>query len=153
MFIYKFINKILRISLYKTFRFNFHYLKIKQAFKFPILISKRVKVKNFGRGKIIFESKIKPGMLRIGFLQTGTQDSTYSRTIWELKGIIKIKKNAAFGSGSKISIDEGGELILGNDFICTGGSTFICNKHIEFGDHVLVSWDVLFYLWIQIFIL
>ena len=62
------VNKIilLILSLPKTIYINFKYLKFKDAIKLPILVSYNVKLAKT-RGTILIKSKIKFGMIQIGF--------------------------------------------------------------------------------------
>ena len=79
----------------------------------------------------------------MGALELGTQDSYYSRTIWEVSGQLVINGSVGMGRGSRISIGKNATLTLGDRFVITGNSTIICQKEISFGSDCLLSWDVL----------
>lgn len=140
------MNKILKFLIstdwLKTIRINMHYFPLRDAIKLPILIGKRTAI-NKMKGEIIFECPIKTGLLKIGYKYMGMQDHSYERAIWEVEGTIRIKGKVSFGKACKISVLLGAVLSVDDDFLCTGGSTIVCNHLIEIGKHVLMSWDVL----------
>lgn len=113
--------KLFQINILKTLYFNFKYLPFSQARKLPIIIFKGVLL-NKTKGKIeICSSHIKPGLIQIGKRVLGNTDVKYSRTIWELSGNIIFKGHTIIGQGSKITVGEKGNLLLGCDFVITGG--------------------------------
>lgn len=83
------------------------------------------------------------GCIKIGQYNVGTLDIRYDRTIWQNSGTVVFQGKAYIGSGSKLSINHGGMLVLGKDFCITGGSQIICCKEITFGEGCLLSWDIL----------
>lgn len=139
----KSITRILGgVNWIKTIYFNFHYLSIKDAFKLPIFIFKHTKLSEM-QGNVIVNGKMKMGRVKIGQYAVGTLDISYNRTIWQNNGTVVFKGKAHIGSGSKLSITNGGVLVFGNDFCVTGGSQIICSKEIVFGKENLLSWDIL----------
>ena len=136
------VSKILNVLNYKSIYFNFKYLSFKEAIKFPIFISNKVYLKNV-KGKIIIESPISFGMIKIGFGEVGIFDDKRSRTIWNVFGKIIFKGSANIGHGSKISVGEKGILIFGNNFRITAESSIIAHSNITFGNDCLLSWDTL----------
>lgn len=134
------LKKLSDISLYKTLRINFHYFKFKEALRFPILVSRRVKLR-IVKGSVRFDCPIKTGLVQIGFDTLGLVDRRHDRAIWEVQGEVIFKGLAEFGAASKIIV-MGGELTIGNKFAITGLSRIIVAKKITIGDNVLISWDV-----------
>ena len=51
---------------------------------------------------------------------------------------------AFIGRGCKICVEKNAVLSYGEDFSCTGDTTFICTTRIKFGNDCLLSWDILF---------
>lgn len=147
----KIYNKVLRVlrfcvldlSLCKTLRFNFHYLKFSDAIHFPILVSRHVKIKSL-QGSVSVDT-LKMASIRLGFDSIPIFDNVKSRSIWHVaKGAsIRFKGDAYLGQGFKISANTGSELIFGVNFRLTAETTIICNRAIEFGNNVLLSWEML----------
>ena len=108
----------------------------------PIFIYKHTKLQEI-KGKISIEVPITTGMLKIGPHCLGTQDCLYSRTIWELSGLLIIKGKASIGSGCKINVGKEAILTFGNNLNISGNSEIICQKEITFGNNCLLSWDIL----------
>ena len=139
----KSITRILEgVNWIKTIYFNFHYLKFTQAIFFPIIIYRNTKLARMD-GNVVVDENIKWGGVRIGQYGVGTLDVKYNRTIWQNAGTVVFLGKAHIGSGSKLSINNGGMLVFGDDFCITGGSQIICSKEISFGKGCLLSWDIL----------
>ena len=137
------MKKLLHLSIIKTIWFNLKYFRLRDALRFPVLVSRRVKLDKM-EGEITLPSNIKMGMIKIGFDGVGIFDSRYSRAIWSVSGKVNFQGNCTFGQGSKISVGKNGYLTLGNNFIITAESSIVCHLKITFGDDVLISWDNLF---------
>ena len=131
-----------KVNLWKTFYFNFHYFPFKTAIRMPIFIYWRSEPYKM-KGRIVIDAPVSTGMVKFGSHGLGTQDLLYSRTMWEVSGILCIKGKASIGRGSKISVGKDAELTLGKNFVITGNSEIICQKAITFGDDCLLSWDIL----------
>jgi len=126
------------LSIPKIIYFNFKYLRFRDAIKFPILISKRVWIKN-ARGKVQIQSPISFGMIKIGFGDVAIFDSVKSRSIWDVTGTVIFRGRANIGHGVKISVS--GTLILGDSFSISAESSIICKEKVSFGAHCLISWE------------
>jgi len=137
----RFLKILQKINL-KTIYFNFKYLPIKQSIKLPILISRKVYLREVS-GKILIKGPIRPGLIQLGYGNIGIFDNKKSRSIWEVSGTVIFKGRANIGHGSKISVGKNGELILGENFIITAESSLVASKKIEFGNNCLLSWDIL----------
>lgn len=140
--ILKFLKKILKINLWKTLYFNFHYFPFKVAIKLPVFIYFRSNLFLMD-GKIVINSPVSTGMVIFGAHGLGTQDKFYQRTIWEVSGTLIIEGQTKIGRGCKISIGKNGVLKLGENFTITGNTSIICQKEIIFGNNCLLSWDIL----------
>lgn len=127
-------------SLPKTLRFNLHYFPFKTAIRCPVMVSKRVYLREL-HGKVTIPKDADTGSIRIGFGDVGHYDRRRSRAIWQVSGEVVFNGTAYIGHGSKISVR--GRLELGDGFNITAESTIVCAKDIRFGNDCLVSWDVL----------
>lgn len=137
-------KKILRIilGLPKSIYINFKCLPIKNAIKFPVLVSHRTKFHEL-KGKIIIESQIKTGMILIGI--EGSATLTYQPTILELNGNIICKGPLNIGGASEIvTVNSSSYISFGKRVNFTGGVKIICRKSIKFGNDCIISWDTQF---------
>lgn len=133
---------LLRRINFNTLYFNFRYLPWKQAFRLPVLVSGKTKLRKLS-GNIIFECPIKTGLVQIGFGNIGLFDRDVSRTVWEVYGTVIFRGKAHIGHGSKIVVGAGGVLRFGKNFgISAETSVFVSNR-VEFGDDCLLSWEIL----------
>lgn len=126
------------LSFPKTLRFNFHYFPFTIAIKLPVVVSHKTYLREL-HGKVLLPDSIRTAMIKIGFGDVGHYDRKYSRSIWQVSGIIDFKGNAAIGHGSKISVR--GKVTFGENFNMTAESTIVCAREIAFGNNCLISWD------------
>ena len=127
-------------SIPKTLRFNLHYFPFKTAIKCPVMVSRRVYLREL-HGKVTIPENADTASVKIGFGDVGHYDRKRSRSIWQVSGEVDFKGKASIGHGSKISVR--GKLELGDGFNITAESTIVCAKDIRFGNDCLLSWDVL----------
>lgn len=108
---------------------------------FPVLVSSRIKIGKISRGSIEINSN-RVGTVKIGF---GGVEGVPSS-----KGYIRIDDNArvvfsgraSFAQGSVILIGKGATVVYGDGF--SAGKNFFqsCNGFNEFGNDVLIGWNV-----------
>lgn len=129
-------------GIWKSFVFNFHYFPLKQAIKFPVIISSNCKLDTL-HGKCYIDAPVKTGMVLFGVGPSGLFDHRVDKSLLCLTsgGELHFKGNARFGPGTRII--NNGKMIIGNNFTITGSTKIICSKAISFGNDVLISWDVL----------
>ncbi|MGJ8548652.1 acyltransferase [Winogradskyella wichelsiae] len=136
----KYIYVVKHINL-KTLHFNFKYLPFKKALRLPFFIARNVYLKK-ADGEVVINSRIRTGMIKIGYGDVSIFDKKRDRTIWKLTGKVIFNGNTDIGHGSCLSI--GGLLELGDNFNITAKSSIICSTNIKFGNNVLISWECLF---------
>lgn len=107
----------------------------------PVFLFKGVELYGL-RGGVKISCPISCGMIRLG----GRGVSIFDKTcyfVWDNHGSVEFRGAAYIGSGSKISVAEGGFLSLGNYFSVSAHSSIACKKKIYFGDNCRLSWDIL----------
>lgn len=124
----------------KTIVFNFKYLPLKHALKFPFIVSHRVALQKMG-GKIEIHAPIKTNMIRLGFHENPAFDRR-DRAVWHNTGTVIFKGFAYIGNGNCIA--NTGTLTLGNNFQMSGNSKLVCKHNTTFGEDVLIGWSCLF---------
>lgn len=129
------------LGIPKSIVFNFYYFDFLTAIKFPVFISKNVKISKLG-GTVKINST-KTGGVKIGFGDVGIFDISKRRTIWDVQGEVVINGKAFIGHGSKIVVCDGAKLIINNKFRASAELAIVCTEYIEFGIQNLISWDVL----------
>lgn len=122
--------------------FNFKYFDFKTAIKLPFIIANKVSLFVMD-GSISLECTPRFGLVKFGVSSIGTVDRKYERTVWEVNGKLTVHGEASIGAGSRISIDETGELEIGNNFTISGRTTINANQHITFGQDCMLSWDIM----------
>jgi acetyltransferase-like isoleucine patch superfamily enzyme len=134
------MNKIIgEISVVKTLRFNFHYLKFRDAIRLPVIISRHVLI-NSMKGNVEFQCQVRSGTVRIGFSTVPVFDRYKSRAVWNVGGgRIIFRGRTVIGQGCRIG--SGGTLVFGENFQVTAETTIICDESITFGREVLCSWQ------------
>lgn len=137
----KYLRAISKLN-FKTIRFNLRYFKLADALKFPVLISGNVYLRTC-EGKIVIEAPLRFGMIEIGYGAVGIFDDKKDRAIWHNMGEVIFERNANIGHGSKISVNKGARLRMGENFRITANSTIFSSTDISFGKDCLLSWDIL----------
>lgn len=127
---------------WRTLYLNFKYLSLKDAIRFPILVSSNCQLKLVG-GNVSIVGEIRTGMILIGIGDVGIFDERKQRSIWQVEGNIIFKGSASFGHGSRISVGKTGTIIVGDKFAITGASSIVCHKKISLGNRTTISWEVL----------
>lgn len=132
-------KNLCEVSIIKTLRFNFHYLRFREAVKFPLLISRHVLI-NSMRGSLIIRGPLCTGLIKIGFGSVPVFDRYKSRSVWNVgAGTVIFEGKAKLGQGCRIG--SGGVLTMGKNFQVTAETTIICEESITFGNDVLCSWQ------------
>lgn len=127
------------LSLPMIVYINFKLLPFMQAIKLPIIVSRYVKIKAL-KGKIVFNTPIKFGLIKFGIGGSGT--AFYKITVIEHFGTIYCNGKVQFGGGCQIcTVDKDSKLILGNNIIFTGECHLVSKKSIIIGDNTIVSWN------------
>jgi len=124
----KIIKLILAMNI-KTLYFNFKYLPLLQAIKLPVFISQKV-VFLKTKGTVKIYGKIRSGMIQIGFPSVGIFDHSYSRSIWQVSGIVIFHGKAFLGQGTKLSVR--GTVEFGDNFITSAETSIIADKNNKF---------------------
>lgn len=133
------VNILIHLN-YKTLRFNFKYLKLSDALKFPFFLKNNVLLDNL-KGSVKIIGEIRPGMIRLGYGQVGHFDKR-NRCIWSVEGNVVFRGGALLKFGSKIVVGKGAYLEIGDGFRISPNSAIICFWKIVFGSSCRVSWDV-----------
>ncbi len=136
------IDKIVKLIRYasglpKSIYVNFRLLPPHQAIQLPIMVSRKTKLRSLS-GKAHL-TKIKTGIVRIGFGGTDMLDYRYNRTILKITGDIYFNGKTKIAVGAKINVS--GELYLGHHFDITGDAIIICAKKISIGDNTMIAWQ------------
>ena len=131
------------ISFPKSFIINWKLFGMKEAFLCPVFIANSVKCKGIKKGSIVVEAGDKyRGMINIGF--GGSLGICANRTGYFIigdTGRVVFKGTAGLAHGSSLRVDNG-DLIFGNSFSCNKNCFISCSEGIEFGDDVLLGWNV-----------
>ena len=127
------------IGIPKSLYVNFRLLPFKEAIKLPIIVSTNTKLLSLkGKAKL---SKIKTGIVRIGFTGAEMIDYKTNPTMLRIDGEIEFKGKVKIARGNKIIVY--GKLSLGNNFITTGNNIIICNKKIKIGSDTMFAWETI----------
>lgn len=135
----KIISEIIKVII-PSIIFNLRYLPFKQAIRVPILINKGHLYNT--DGKIIIDAPIKFGMIRLGFF--GGHMYPDNGIHWtQYGGTIIFKGKCIIGNNSFIVQGKDSTLIFGDDFLASTSLKIISFKHVEFGNHTRMGWEVL----------
>ena len=134
------LHIFLKCNFIKTLYLNFQMLPFKEAVRLPIWIYGKITFRSL-RGEIVIDSKIYPGMIRVGrkdwYVSTNTPQS-----IWTINGTLKFKGKINIYHGSYILVSKNGYLEIGTNgtFIGTDNK-IICFDKIVIGNNVQITWE------------
>ncbi len=129
----------------KTIYINFKNFDLCDAIKFPIVVSRHVKIKNLKKDSIVIKRKLKPFMIQFGF--GGSEDlyhynPTRSLLFFRNNGqIVFTGDKARFSPHFSILVDSS-IIEFGDGFTCNNGCSFSSMHGIKFGDNCLVGGNV-----------
>lgn len=127
-------------NVLKTLYVNFKMLRFKEAIKLPIWIYGKMSFRSL-KGKIIIDSPIYPGMIRIG-RKDWYVTTNISQSIWTINGVLKFKGKLNIYHGSYITVSNNGYLEIGAEGTIVGsGCKFICFEKIVIGNNVSITWE------------
>lgn len=144
------IQRIIKIAKYlsdlpQTIYFNFRILPFHQAIQLPIYVSKYCRIKGAKKNSIRIQGEIRRGMVQFG-KETGTKIGNRSKKLYIIFGkgsIMYFGGDASFSQGCSVLLQKKATVSFGNDFSCNTGSTIIGYKKINFGNDVVLGWNVM----------
>lgn len=140
----KFFEKIIDIP--KTLYFNFYYLPFEKAIKLPLYVSHTIKIKNMGKRGSLYLNEVKRGIVKIG-VSKGSYSLGIGQTGWwniDSSARVVFKGSANMARGVNIEVSPNAVLEIGNQFFCNANTIISSNKHIKFGDDILIGWNCVF---------
>ena len=134
-------KQLLFVSILKTVWFNFRFFPLKEAFRLPVLLARRVQIRHCYRGFCKFQGGVRTGVLRFGFGDRRFNADTKSAISINGKLVLKGNGVHAFGPGTTFSIGPNGILTIGNNFTASVRNRIACNCCITIGDDNMWSFD------------
>ena len=120
----------------------FSLLPFFQAIRLPICV-KYGSIIRISGGKVIIRGNVHTAMIRIGFHKVPVCNSRDKTQIIVESGQLLFQGTAHLGQGTKIYVNEGAELVLGNNFAVSASSQINCYHKIRMGNDIQFSWDCL----------
>ncbi len=127
------------ISIPKTVYFNFRALPFKEALRMPVIVCYNVKLLKVRRHVIRFSSKVRTGMVHIGFGGSWGVISNRHGAICLEGGSVTFKGRAGFAEGSSIRVS--GDLVIGENLSSNKNLFLSCAHNIVIGDNVMFGWN------------
>lgn len=123
-----------------TIYFNFHYLKVRDAIKIPILLYKPT-LKSM-KGTVKIGGPVYFGMIRLGFPSCSIYPNR--GIMWENHGgEVVFKGKCLIGNDTYLTFGPKTKVEIGDDFINTAGLKFVSYRGIKIGTHSRFGWGVL----------
>lgn len=129
--------------------FNFRYLSLKQAIKFPIRINYHTKIRKLKKGNIIINSEnVLLGMIRMGIDKGSFNLAKNTSTIY-IEDKCKLIFNGAcsIDGGFSIAINKNGEINIGKNVHFNANAIISSSSLIKIDDNVGTGWDCTFIDW------
>lgn len=131
------------LSIPKTLYFNFSVLPISKAFKLPVFVSHRVKLRGINSKTIKINGNLRFASIRIGFgASRFSVESSRNGLVCVENGLIELGERAGLSEG--IILDaKNARISLGKHFRCNYATMIVAeNDDIIFGDECVLGWRV-----------
>lgn len=132
-------GRFFEINWIKTLWFNLKALPLKQALRFPILISRNVKVRSVG--KITISHPVTPGMISIGVIKIDPWETNADQIIFTNQGHIHFGGRTKIHPGVRLAVLPDAKLVLGERVLFGCNSRIICSTSITIGHDFRFSWE------------
>lgn len=134
------VRRALRVSLLKTAYVNLTMLPLKQAVKFPILITRNVHLFDLS-GSIELTGDIRFAMVRFGFFGEDTAFWKTNVSVLKIRGKLSFHGECHFGSGVIIRVEPEAHLSIGDNVRISNCAKLICYKSIWIGSNCRIAWE------------
>ena len=128
------------LALPRSMWYNLRLLPWGQARRMPLLVSNRTAVDSLSGEVELRATKLRTGMVKIGFATFQGSDYRRERTRLNLRGRMVIEGDCSLGAGSSVEVAEGATLTLGAGFNLGPRSLIVCHKAMTFGTFDRISW-------------
>lgn len=133
--LYRLCRLFLKVSIIKTFYFNFKMFPFAIAIKFPFLFYGKIKFGSLN-GCVVFNCPVKTGIVQIGKMLDGLPGSTLP-VIITINNKLIINGPVIIAGGNSLTIWEG-TLDIGQYCTIGSGVTIRCSDSIRIGDYTRI---------------
>lgn len=130
-------RKITKINWIKSAYINLRLLPFKQAIKFPIIVTGRLKIRSL-IGKVIIKGEVRMGLVNIGQDVDNMPISMLPAQLM-IKGILIINGNVILNKGANLVVWPNATMELGDDVMICSGVTLKAVNKVALGNHVMIS--------------
>ncbi|MDD4515973.1 acyltransferase [Massilibacteroides sp.] len=135
------IRRFYRVSVWRTLLFNFYMLPFSQAIKLPILLTRNVRFYNLS-GKVILKGRVKPAMIRFGFLGEDNLYWNSEKIILNISGCLVLTHNIHFGNGVLIRVERNANIEIEENVSISNKVKIIAYKSILIRQNTRIAWEV-----------
>lgn len=136
---YRLVRFLWRINIVATLWINFKMLPFQKAIKFPIHCFGKIKFHDLS-GKIIIDSRVKTGMIKIGFRWLDLWPTSYLPTQVLFQGYVFFRGSCTISGGVYISSFKKESILdIGNDVTVGGGSMIKAMENISIGKKTRIT--------------
>lgn len=100
---YRFLRTVLKLNIIATLRVNFSLLSLREAIKFPVYVYGKTFIHSL-KGKIVFNSPIHSGMLRLGFKYVDLHPLSFTSNVLWIDGTVKCCGVVLFAGGVNLLV-------------------------------------------------
>ena len=126
------------LSLPKSIWFNIRYLPLRQAIWMPFAVHYKTKCHIQRGGVKLNATNVRPFMIHYGFHEVPIIENEVS--LLDIRGTLTFNGTAYIGKGSRIVVEDGAIVELGDHFAISAASFIYCYKHIKCGNNIQLAW-------------
>ncbi|MFV0235093.1 acyltransferase [Empedobacter stercoris] len=92
-------------------------------------------------GNVILKGKVKPAMVRFGFLGEDNMYWNSEKTLLNIQGTFELSSKNRFANGVIIRVDKNAKLSLEKNVSIGNKSKIICSELITIGEDTSITWE------------
>lgn len=136
---YRFLRTVLKLNIIATLRVNFSLLSLREAIKFPVYVYGKTFIHSL-KGKIVFNSPIHSGMLRLGFKYVDLHPLSFTSNVLWIDGTVKCCGVVLFAGGVNLLVPREEAVIEMGENVQIGSGTRLCaRKAIRIGAYTQIT--------------
>lgn len=131
------IKRAIKINWIKSAYINLNLLPIKEAVKFPIIVTGKIKIRSL-KGRVKIKCKVRFGLINIGH-DVDYMPISLLPTQLLINGTLIIAGDIILNQGANLVVWPDATMSLGDDVMICGGVTLKASNKITIGNHVMIS--------------
>ncbi len=134
------MRRFFRTSWLKSAYLNFTMLPLRDAIRFPVLVTRQTRFYSLP-GKIVLLEAAKFGMIRMGYFGEDVIAPQDACTLLQIEGTWELSGNVHLGNGVIVRIEPTARLTIGHNVRISNRTKIICYDSVMIGHDTRIAWE------------